>query len=51
MTKRSNGSREVTDGVDYVTAVLENNAWRLCHSDFQGISTNLTTGITRFVEW
>ena len=51
VTYRSNGAREVTDGVDYVTAVLENNRWLLCHSDFAGTSTNLTTGITRLVSW
>jgi len=30
------GKREITDGIDYVTAVLEQNRWRLCHSDFDG---------------
>ena len=34
VTKKSSGSREITNGVDYVSAVLENNQWRLCHSDF-----------------
>jgi hypothetical protein len=51
VTYRSNGQREITDGVDYVTAVLENNRWLLCHSDFEGTATNLTTGITRAVTW
>jgi hypothetical protein len=32
--KKSTGAREVTNGVDYVSAVVENNQWRLCHSDF-----------------
>ena len=32
--KKATGAREITNGVDYVSAVLENNAWRLCHSDF-----------------
>jgi len=32
--KRSTGAREITNGVDYVSAVLESNQWRLCHSDF-----------------
>ena len=32
--KKSTGARQVTNGVDYVSAVLENNAWRLCHSSF-----------------
>jgi hypothetical protein len=30
------GDHGVTDGVDSVTAVLENGEWRLCASDFQG---------------
>jgi hypothetical protein len=45
------GEPEITDGVDYVTAVLENNRWRLCASDFSGVSTNPKTGAKRFVEW
>ena len=45
------GQHETTDGIDYVTAVLENNRWRLCHSDFTGTSTNPLTGFTRLVEW
>jgi hypothetical protein len=45
------GDRETTDGIDYVTAVLESNRWRLCHSDFDGVSRNLRTGLTRFVQW
>jgi hypothetical protein len=32
--KKSSGAREITNGVDYVSAVVENNNWRLCHSDF-----------------
>jgi hypothetical protein len=32
--KKSSGVREITNGVDYVSAVVENNNWRLCHSDF-----------------
>ena len=50
-TKRSTGSREVADGIDHVTAVLENGRWRLCHSDFDGTVTNLTTGLTQHVVW
>jgi hypothetical protein len=46
-----NGQREITDGTDWVTAVLENNQWRLCHSDFQGTSFVPTLGITRQVTW
>src|SRR5262245_42552455 len=34
VTKKSTGARQVTNGVDYVSAALENNTWRLCHSDF-----------------
>ena len=34
VTKRSTGSRSVSEGVDYVSAVLENSRWRLCHSSF-----------------
>jgi hypothetical protein len=45
------GEPEITDGVDYVTAVLENNRWRLCASDFSGVSTNPKTGVKRLVEW
>jgi hypothetical protein len=32
--KKSSGVREITNGIDYVSAVVENNNWRLCHSDF-----------------
>ena len=45
------GKREITDGTDYVTAVLENSRWHLCHSDFSGTVTNPTTGATRHVVW
>jgi hypothetical protein len=45
------GEPEITDGVDYVTAVLENNQWKLCASDFSGVSTDPKTGVKRFVEW
>ena len=45
------GDHETTDGTDYVTAVLENNLWRLCYSRFQGKSTNPLTGKTRLVHW
>jgi hypothetical protein len=46
---RRKGTREAADGVDYVTAVLENDRWRLCSSDFDGITTNMLTGIRRAV--
>jgi len=29
------GDRGVTDGMDHVTAVLEGDNWKLCHSDFE----------------
>jgi hypothetical protein len=45
------GEHETTDGTDYVTAVLENNQWRLCHSDFAGVSTNPLTGARTLVSW
>jgi hypothetical protein len=45
------GEHETTDGTDYVTAVLENNQWRLCSSRFSGVSTNPLTGETRLVSW
>jgi hypothetical protein len=32
--KKSSGAREVTNGIDYVSAVVESNVWRLCHSSF-----------------
>ena len=51
VTSRSNGSREITDGVDYVSAVLENDKWLLCHSDFIGTSTNLLTGEVKALRW
>jgi hypothetical protein len=34
VNKKSSGVREITNGVDYVSAVLESNSWRLCHSSF-----------------
>jgi IPT/TIG domain len=45
------GDHETTDGVDYVTAVLESNRWRLCYSRFQGVVTNPLTGATTLVHW
>ncbi len=30
------GARDITEGIDYVSAALENNVWKLCHSDFVG---------------
>lgn len=34
------GEIDDTTGVDYVTAVVEDNAWRLCNSDFDGTITH-----------
>ena len=51
ITYRDTGRKEITDGIDNVTAVLENNQWRLCHSDFQGTSINPTTGVRTAVSW
>lgn len=48
---KSTGSRDAVDGIDHVTAVLENGRWRLCHSDFEGLATNLRTGLTTRVVW
>lgn len=33
-TKKSTGAHGVTEGIDFVSAVLENNQWRLCHSAY-----------------
>lgn len=45
------GRREITDGVDYVTAVLEQNRWYLCHSDFDGTVRIPSLGIVKHVTW
>jgi hypothetical protein len=45
------GTRAVTDGRDHVTAVLENNQWRLCHSDFEGTEVIGSSGTLRAVTW
>jgi len=44
---RRKGTHEVSDGVDYVTAVLENDRWMLCSSDWNGTSVDTLTGFTR----
>ena len=51
VTTKSTGAREITNGVDYVSAVLENNQWKLCHSSFVGTVTYPSLGITRQVSW
>lgn len=33
---RATGVRQITNGVDYISAVVENDLWRLCHSSFIG---------------
>ena len=45
------GEHETTDGVDYVSAILENNQWKLCASNFSGMATNPLTRAKRFVTW
>lgn len=42
----STGQIEIADGIDYVTGVLDGNQWWLCHSSFEGTSTNQSTGKT-----
>jgi IPT/TIG domain-containing protein len=48
---KKSGAPGVTDGTDHVTAVYESSRWRLCHSNFSGLATFRTLGITRWVEW
>jgi hypothetical protein len=50
-TKKSNGARGFTNGIDFVSAVVENNQWKLCHSSFVGTETYPSLGITRAVSW
>jgi hypothetical protein len=45
VTERATGRRQVTNGVDYVSAALENNRWLLCHSDFIATSGFPSLGI------
>lgn len=45
------GKREIADGVDYVTAVLQGNRWFLCHSDFDGTVQIPSLGIIKHVTW
>jgi len=51
VTYKSDGKKEIADGVDYVSAVLENDRWLLCHSDFIGTVTNPLTGAIRALTW
>lgn len=41
----------ITTGIDYVSAVVENNQWRLCHSAFIGTETFPTLGFSRALSW
>ncbi|MFN7915175.1 MAG: IPT/TIG domain-containing protein [Vicinamibacterales bacterium] len=50
-TNRATGARTMTDGIDYVSAVLENDRWWLCHSSFIGTSRNPLTGEVRALRW
>jgi hypothetical protein len=34
--EKSNGKHGTEEGIDYVSAVLESNQWRLCHSSYVG---------------
>jgi len=51
VTYKSDGHKETADGIDYVSAVLENDRWLLCHSDFIGTVTNPLTGVIRMLTW
>ena len=51
VTYKSDGHKETADGIDYVSAVLENDRWLLCHSDFIGTVTNPLTGAVRTLTW
>lgn len=44
-------SNFVTNGIDYVSAVLESDAWRLCHSSFEGTAAYPSLGLTLRVRW
>jgi hypothetical protein len=46
--QKSTGKILITQGIDQVTAILENNQWRLCASDFNGSTTDglrITNGL------
>lgn len=45
VTERRTGAREVMNGVDYISAALENNRWLLCHSSFIATSGFPSFGI------
>ncbi|MFN7915176.1 MAG: IPT/TIG domain-containing protein [Vicinamibacterales bacterium] len=51
VTYKSDGHKETADGIDYVSAVLENDRWLLCHSDFIGTVTNPLTGEIKAMRW
>jgi hypothetical protein len=46
--QKSTGKILISEGIDQVTAILENNQWRLCASDFIGTTTDglrITNGL------
>jgi hypothetical protein len=49
--EKKSGAPGVTDGTDFITAVYEGDRWYLCHSNFSGLATFHTLGITRWVNW
>jgi hypothetical protein len=49
--EKESGAPGITDGTSHLTAVYENSRWYLCHSNFTGLATFHTLGVTRRVEW
>jgi hypothetical protein len=37
-TVRASGKAVWTRGIDHVTAILENDQWKLCASDYEGLA-------------
>jgi len=48
---RELGANFVTNGINYLSAVVENNQWRLCHSSFTGTASYPALGLTRAISW
>lgn len=48
---RELGANFVTNGINYVSGVVENNQWRLCHSSFTGTASYPALGLTRAISW
>jgi hypothetical protein len=46
-TNRGSGAAGVADGIDQVAAVLENDQWRLCASDFNSTTTSAAVAAFR----